>query len=218
MNELADKNQEVFNDFEVPDPVRIRKAIKFIKKQLPDFKNARILECGAAKGGVADLLSREGVECVAVDINPRKFPGVRFIQRDLNSGFPDDIGSFDVVFAGEVMEHIFNDSDFLQSARRVLKPSGFLILTVPNLLFGVNRLLMLFGQMPKFAYAPYHYHFYNKRELAGLIEEAGFEIEKITSSHVLFSTRRNKLGAIFEWLGDVFPAFGAHLIVFAKKK
>jgi ABC-2 type transport system ATP-binding protein len=38
------------------------------------------------------------------------------------------------------------------------------------------------------------------------------------SSHILFSTRRNKFGKIFEIFGNFFPSLGAHLMIFARKK
>ncbi len=169
------------------------------------------------KGGVADLFSKEGAECWGIDINPRNIPGVNIIQSDLNSEFPDFGRAFDVIFGGEVTEHLFDDAKFIRRCNKILEPGGLLIITVPNLAFSVNRLLMLFGKMPKFVYMPCHYHIYTKETLRSLIEKEGFKVLEISSSHILFSTRRNKFGRIFEILGDVFPSFGAHLIVFAKK-
>jgi len=116
-----------------------------------------------------------------------------------------------------VIEHLFDDTKFIHECREALKLNGLLIITVPNLLFSANRLLMLFGKMPLFAHAPYHYHIYNKKTIENLIKQEGFEILKVISSHLLFSTRRNKLGKIFEILGDIFPSMGAHLIVCARK-
>ncbi len=213
-----DIRQQVFETFEVPDPIRIKKAIKFIRRYLGDIKGLNILECGIAKGGVADLLKNEGANCFGVDINPRNIEGVNIKQADLNRGFPEFGIKFDVIFVGEVIEHLFDDVKFVKDCKNLLKPNGLLIITVPNLLFSANRLLMLFGQMPKyFVYAPFHYHIYNKKTIENLIKQEGFEILKTISSHILFSTRRNKLGRIFEILGDVFPSFGAHLIVCARK-
>ncbi len=212
-----DTNQQIFETFEVPDPIRIKKAIRLIRRYFDDIKGLNVLECGIAKGGVADLLKKEGANCFGIDINPRQIEGVKIIQADLNDGLPEFDIKFDVIFAGEVMEHLFDDSKFIRDCRDVLKPNGLLIITVPNLLFSANRLLMLFGRMPLFAYASYHYHIYNKKTVENLIKENGFEILKTVSSHLLFSTRRNKLGRIFEILGDIFPSLGAHLIVCAKK-
>ena len=212
-----DEKQRVFEDFTVPDPIRIEKSIKLIRQYFNKVKGLDILECGIARGGIADLLSREGANCFGIDINSRHIENVKIFQADLNDGFPEFGGKFDVIFAGEVIEHLFDDSKFVKDCRNLIKPDGLLIITVPNLVFSANRILMLFGKMPMFAFAPYHYHVYNKKILNNLLKENGFEILKTISSHILFSTRRNKFGKIFEILGDIFPSFGAHLIVCAKK-
>lgn len=214
---FIEKRQQRFENFKVPDPVRIKKVIKFIRRYFPGIKGLNILECGIAKSGVADRLRTEGANCFGVDINPREIEGVKIVQADLNEGLPNFGIKFDIIFAGEVMEHLFDDEKFIKECKEVLNPGGLLAITVPNLVFGVNRILMLFGKMPIFAHAPYHYHIYNQKILENLFKHGGFEVLKTVSSHILFSTRRNKFGRIFEILGDVFPSFGAHLIIFAKK-
>lgn len=47
---------------------------------------------------------------------------------------------FDVVFAGELIEHLANPGLFLRSAKKVLKKNGIILLTTPNT-FSVNRLV-----------------------------------------------------------------------------
>ena len=212
-----DKRQDIFENFEVPDPIRIRKSIKFIRRYFGKIDGLNVLECGIARGGVADLLEEERANTYGIDINPRQIKGVKIFQRDLNDGFPKFSLKFDVIFAGEVMEHLFDDQKFIKEARELLKPGGLLIVTVPNLVFSVNRLLMFLGRMPMMAYAPFHYQIYNKKTLLDLISRSGMEIVGLTSSHVLFSTRFSKLGRIFEILGDLTPSLGAHLIIAAKK-
>jgi SAM-dependent methyltransferase len=213
----TDETQKLFENFEVPDPVRIRKVWGFVHTYFKHLNALCVLECGVCKGGLAELLSKEGVECYGVDINPRNIPGVKIYQADLNVGFPKFDREFDIIFAGEILEHMFDDAKFIRSCHKLLKPNGLLVMTVPNLVFIVNRLYMFFGKMPLFAYAPFHYHFYTKDALWHLVEREGFNILKCSSSHILFSTRRNKLGWIFEILGDILPSYGAHLIVYANK-
>jgi 2-polyprenyl-3-methyl-5-hydroxy-6-metoxy-1,4-benzoquinol methylase len=215
---IADERQEVFKEFEVPDPVRIEKAARLVRAHLPSLRGATLLECGVAKGGLADTLKREGVRCVGVDINPRTLEGVEVYEADLNAGFPKFDTAFNVIFAGEVVEHLYDDEKFVQEAHELLKPDGLLVITVPNLAFSVNRIRALFGMVPLFAYAPYHYHVYTQRTLQELLRRNGFSIEDLVSSHILFSTRRNRFfGRLFEFLGDIFPSLGAHLIVCARK-
>ena len=213
-----DEIQETFKSFEVPDPIRINKVLKFLNKNYPNLSGLSILECGVSKGGLTDRLKDERVECFGVDINPRKIEGVQIKQADLNDGIPDFGRRFEIIFAGEVIEHIFNDRKFLNNCFKNIKPGGYLIITTPNLNFIVNRFLMLFGGLPKFfVEAPYHYHIYNVKKISRMMENAGFNIVKITSSHLLFSTRRSKIGIIFEKLGNLIPTLGAHIIAFAKK-
>ncbi len=214
---MLDERQKVFETFEVPDPVRIRKAVGIIKNHFRNIEGINVLECGIAKGGVADTLKTEKANCYGVDANPREVPGIVFKQADLNVGIPDFGVSFDAIFAGEVMEHLFDDGKFLKECFTRLKPGGLLVVTVPNLFFSANRLVMFFGRMPFFACEEYHYHFYSRKTLTGLFRDAGFEVVGFSSSHVLFSSRRNPAGKIFEWLGDVFPSFGAHLIIAGRR-
>lgn len=213
-----DIQQNIFEMFEVPDPIRIQKAAGLIRRFSGDIRGKSILECGMAKGGIVDAFLKGGAQCFGVDINPRNVSGVLIKQADLNDGIPNFGMSFDVIFAGEVIEHLFNDEKFVDDVHKNLKENGIFVFTVPNLVFGVNRIRMLFGTTPKFAYAQYHYHIYTKKVIENILERHGFLVKKIISSHVLFSTRKYKIGKIFEILGNIFPTFGAHLIVCARKK
>ncbi len=215
---IQNKEQVVFEDFEVPDKIRIKKSVKILKKYIPDLSNLNILECGIAKGGFVDEVKKEGPNCYGVDINPRSIEGAEVKKADLNSGIPDFGVKFNIIFAGELIEHLFDDKKFLKECFDNLKEGGYLILTTPNINFTLNRLAVFFGQLPKyFVEAPFHYHLYNKKKITLMLEKIGFEVKKIVSSHLLFSTRRNKLGKVFEILGDLMPNLGAHLIILSQK-
>lgn len=55
---------------------------------------------------------------------------------------------YDLIFAGEVLEHLINPDGLLASCLFALKPNGFLIITTPNLSCFYNRLFLLFGWTP----------------------------------------------------------------------
>jgi len=196
---------------EVADFPRIEKVVR----ELMSEPVGRLLDVGYAKGSFADSLVKQGWDCTALDVNPRQHDRIKTIQCDLNEGFPVEAVSFDVVTAGEIIEHMIDESAFLRECRRVLKPDGRLIVTTPNLSFLANRFLVLIGRMPKFVYEPYHYHCHTKDTLVELLTRNGFVVERVTASHVLYSRRFHATGWIFERLADWFPTFGAHLIVFA---
>jgi SAM-dependent methyltransferase len=60
---------------------------------------------------------------------------------------PDGV-RYDVVFCGEVLEHLFSPDALLRDLRTLMQPSGILILSTPNLGYYVNRLLLLVGISP----------------------------------------------------------------------
>jgi 2-polyprenyl-3-methyl-5-hydroxy-6-metoxy-1,4-benzoquinol methylase len=181
-----DKQQDIFENYQVPDPIRIDKVVKFIRKYYKNVKGLKILECGISMGGVADILSKEGAECFGIDVNPREIKGVKIIKADLNNGLPEMEIEFDVIFAGEIVEHMFDDTKLVSECYKKLKSGGLFIATVPNLVSLFNRLFMFFGFMPLTAYAlaPFHYHAYNRRTLNNLVKKEGFIVLKATSSYI----------------------------------
>lgn len=210
--------QGTFKDFEVPDPIRIAKVERYVRRYFDcSLRGRRLLELGIAKGGLADRLKQDGVQCFGVDVNPRYLAGVDSVRHDLNSGIPEYQEPFDVIFAGEVIEHVFDDVALVTDCWTRLSPGGLFVVTVPNLAFSVNRLRILLGKLPLFSYAPYHYHIYTAAALSRMLKSVGFTVLHTTSSHVLFSTRRSRVGVVFEWLGDVAPTFGAHIITIATR-
>lgn len=52
---------------------------------------------------------------------------------------------YDLIFAGEIIEHIYNPDGLICSCISALKPRGYFIITTPNLSCLYNRLLLLFG-------------------------------------------------------------------------
>ncbi len=208
--------QRKFHDgVEVPDPPRIKKVVRYLSHY--SDKPGELLDIGYSKGSFPDYMRHLGWNCTGLDINEHSGLDFEIIQCDLNSSFPVNSRQYDLVTAGEIIEHMLDEGAFLNECHRVLKPGGQLVLTTPNLAFLVNRFLVMFGQVPLFVYAPYHYHFHTKKTLTKLVQLHGFKVERVVSSHVLYSTRRHPSGKVFEWLGDYFPSFGAHLILFARK-
>lgn len=214
-----DKKQKIFKNYEIADPIRIEKISRFIQNYFKEINGLNILECGVTKGGICDRLVGRGVNCWGVDINQRNLGNIKFIQADLNKGIPEFGASFDIIFAGEVIEHLYNDRKFIDECRKNLKTGGILIITVPNLVSLPNRFFMLFGSMPPVAYAgaEFHYHVYTRDKLKKMIKESGLDVLKTTSSYIFSGTAGARVIRKFlAILGDIFPTMGNQLIIFAK--
>ena len=76
--------------------------------------------------------------------------------------WPVATGNFDTVFATETLEHVESPEEFLSEARRVLKPNGFLILTIPF--------------AARWHYIPHDYWRFTPSGLRKILVQAGFEV------------------------------------------
>jgi 2-polyprenyl-3-methyl-5-hydroxy-6-metoxy-1,4-benzoquinol methylase len=106
----------------------------------PYVEGKTVLDIGAACGmSMATWLHRlvNGVAArtVAVDILPEPVQAIQEAGFEAVQGDAQalDLGEkFDVVLAGELIEHLDNLAGFLESATRHLNPGGLLVLTTPN--------------------------------------------------------------------------------------
>jgi SAM-dependent methyltransferase len=95
----------------------------------------KILELGTGGGEFMSELKRRGHNVIGLDILPNKFllgKGFDIRKHDLNKGLPFKKSSFDVVIGLEVLEHLYNPYEMMKEIRRVLKPNGYAIISMPN--------------------------------------------------------------------------------------
>ncbi|MFZ6031498.1 MAG: class I SAM-dependent methyltransferase [Chloroflexota bacterium] len=106
--------------------------------ELPD--DAGILEFGGGDGFLARRLSQKGYKVIAVDIEPRypqQYPVLKIGSPEL----PFEENSFDFIFSSNVLEHVTDLSATLSELKRVLKPNGSAIFTMPTPAWRVYSLL-----------------------------------------------------------------------------
>jgi len=89
---------------------------------------------------------------------------------------------YDVIILADVIEHLVFPSVALQRIKHLLKPSGILVFSVPNMSHISVRLALLAG---KFTYTETgvldktHLHYYDFQELQRVLNEGGMEINTI---------------------------------------
>jgi len=95
-----------------------------------------ILDVPAGEGALAAHLLRLGLDVKCCDLHPEIFrlPGVEIKQGDLSNALPYADSSFDYITCIEGLEHIENPHQALREFSRILRPSGHLILSIPNAL------------------------------------------------------------------------------------
>ncbi len=61
-----------------------------------------------------------------------------------------DNQKFDVIFCGEVIEHLFSPDDLIDEIKVLMHSESILVVSSPNLGYWANRLVLLFGISPFF--------------------------------------------------------------------
>ena len=142
--------------------------------------DARALDVGCGAGGNLETIERRGYFTVGIDrsslalsLARKSRPGATVVSVDANRlGDCFAAGSFDLVTIFNVLYHrwISEERAVLEQVRRIVRPGGRLLLTEPafeslrrrhdRVDFGARR--------------------YTRRGLVGIVEDAGFAIERAT--------------------------------------
>jgi len=215
-------NSRIFSkEYEVDNQERLR--LKVMLKMVGTGNE--ILDLGCRDGTLAKMFTElgnsvEGVEISDYSIKKAKEKGIKVYDLNLNTNWAEKIEKrYGVVFAGEVIEHIFETDLFLQNVNKVLKDGGTFIVSTPNLASLGRRVLLLFGKNPvtetntREGQAG-HVRYFVYDTLKSALEDNGFEVVEFSSDVINF----NKSGLLCSSrLARVFPAFGRSLIFKVKK-
>lgn len=135
----------------------------------------RILDLGCRDGALTRTYT-EGNDVVGVDADRDALAaaeklGIETRWADLDEPLAFDDASFDVVVAGELLEHLRDPVRLVAEARRVLRPGGTLVASVPNAYRLKNRLRFLAGRKPEDD--PTHLQMFSPSQVRGML--TGFD-------------------------------------------
>ena len=164
------------------EPARFELRRRFLLAGVTD--GMRVLDLGCGEGAFGAELVRAGAEVLAADVAEEPLRRARAAHPELSVQLIDGEGdweiedaSFDLVWAGEVIEHVADTARWLSELRRVLRPGGGLRLSTPQL--GRMQLLgaALSGREFAARFEPRsdHLRHYNRATLRALITDFGFE-------------------------------------------
>ncbi len=149
-----------------------------------------VLDLGCGAGEFSAALVSAGAAPIAVDVAAEALRRARAGLAGLDTRLwapgeplPVPDASVDVVWAGEVIEHVADVAPWLSEVRRVLRPRGTLLLTTPDT--GPRTLLALALSPRRFAthFEPRsdHVRFFSRRTLRELLDDLGFDVTELRS-------------------------------------
>jgi len=143
---------------------------------------SKILDIGCGEGTFVNYATKLGHQAWGLDFSEgmiktaqKQFPQATFLLgrlEDFLQEYPEE--KFDAVFLFEMVEHQSDPVGILKEARKVLRPAGKLIVSVPSRNAWPVRDFV--------DYPPHHLTRWNGRALAQLMESAGFTLREIVTT------------------------------------
>lgn len=213
---------------------------KVFNKCLENLENlsgkGKLLDVGAATGYFMNLAKGRRWQVFGVEISDEGAEAGRKKGLDIKTGTIADLpreDEFDAITMFDVIEHFSNPSADLIKAKQLLKKGGVLAIITPDSGSFYARLL---GKHWHLIVPPEHITLFNRKSLADLLKETGFEILEIktpgksfTIEYILHTLLRwQKLG-FWNWLLKIVQKYptlaefrlpinlGDNMMVLAKK-
>ena len=146
----------------------------------------RVLDLGCGAGRFVAALREAGADPVGVEVAGAALERARAVApgADLrlladDGSIPLEHGSVDLVWCSEVLEHVADGSHLLQEARRVLRPGGRILVTVPFHGRVQAALIALLRFDAHFDPQGQHLRFFTRASLAASLLAAGFEAPSV---------------------------------------
>jgi len=119
------------------------KLNKWMYSQIKPFANGKILEIGSGIGNISEYFIEDKKDIQLSDIRnsyvsqlKKKFPDntvlkLDLVHEDFDKEYKHLIGTFDLAYALNVIEHIENDKLAIININKLLRPGGFIYILVP---------------------------------------------------------------------------------------
>jgi len=152
-----------------------RRIIRAELDRLPLPANASVLDAGCGSGRTLEELSPYG-DVYGIELDPgaadvARARGRGEVQIGRLEELPWEDGRFDLITCLDVIEHTPDDRVTLRELRRVSRPGGFLLVTVPAYQ----------GLWSTHDVANHHYRRYSRSRLRAAARDAGWGVVRMTS-------------------------------------
>jgi SAM-dependent methyltransferase len=185
LHDGADFGAHSPSDYEsaaIKGAVKFPEILGWIKRYKP---SGNFFEIGCGMGYFLDYARKNGyivsgIEYAELGVRTCQTRFGLDVQRGSFEDLPAQPDRHDVIFMGDVLEHLIQPLEMLRKAHSMLKPSGIFAAEVPSMFnsltgrLAVTGMRML-GTRKKMAMPPYHVNEFTPKTLRSMIERAGFK-------------------------------------------
>jgi SAM-dependent methyltransferase len=169
--------------------------------EAPDGGPARVLDVGCGEAHLTRELAQAGFRVIGIDVaeEPLRRGRARWPELDLrlvpaHGEWPLADGAFDLVWAGEVVEHVTDTLGFFSQVRRVLRSRGVLALTTPAH-SRLSLLALALSPSPRAFDSHFdprgdHVRFYSRASLRAVLADLAFEDVDVRARGLLLPRSR----------------------------
>ena len=212
---------------------RIGKIVEIVNKLNPEA----VLDIGCGDGFLIENLKKlsHKTKYYGLEISEKSVKKALAKKITCKAGNVEDKihyrEKFDLIIAGEVIEHLVDPDSALKNIYKSLNKNGYLIVSTPNLAAWYNRILLLLGIQPIFTetslhenlgrkfkilgqgrYTEGHLKIFTKNSLVEILQKENFKVIKIQGASFLPGRLRN-----IEKFFNKFPSLSSEVIVVAQK-
>lgn len=156
--------------------------LDYVQKIKP---HGRLLDVGCGNGQFIYWANKRGFRAEGVEVNERTAQYAQKQGLKVFNGFLENAqleeGSFDIIFLGELIEHVTDPRDMVRRCYSLLAHEGVLVVTTPNIDCLWSRTTLkffyVFGIPWSSVTPPYHLHQFNSTNIDLLIKKEGFAWE-----------------------------------------
>lgn len=206
--------------------LRLERVEAYLRRQ----PKGELLDVGCGDGRVGRRFAAlghrvSGIDAAEENVTAARAAGIDARLGDASLPLPYDAERFDVVYSGELIEHLFDTRAFVTELARVTRRGGTVIITTPNLAHLPDRLRLLLGgtpaqTQPLHPFLKLHIRPFTAQTLRQALAEAGLRLQKLESTLVVWQRDRrdpDRVRLASRALARLFPTLGSFLIAHAKK-
>jgi 2-polyprenyl-3-methyl-5-hydroxy-6-metoxy-1,4-benzoquinol methylase len=177
LRKTADKRQMIYDD-------RIDKLFSRTHNSVKS-----VLEIGCGTGNFLKLIKtrKPELKVTGVDLSPEavelaKEKGIDCFNVSAEAFAKENSGSYDLILAFEVLEHVFDPFSLIRALVRLLEKKGTICMTMPNYL---SYDFLHLGDVYKNFFGPDHLNYYNQFSIKTLLEQGGCDHIEIFCDGIL---------------------------------